>query len=165
MPLNTELVGKVYPAYRYEVSREKIREYATALGESDPRYTSDGDACVAPPTFAACFTVIKGGMPVIGDPDLGAHFSLVHGSQKFAFGAPLKPGDVLTCTPSITSISARGANEFLGIRVEARHEASGDLAVTADETIVFLGSAPAPGDGSAPAPADGSAPAPDGASS
>ena len=149
MALNRDKVGTEYPAYRYEVSREKIREYASALGESDPRYFSDGDDCVAPPTFAACFTVIKGGQAAMSDPDLGTHFALVHGSQNFTYGdRPLKPGDVLACTPRIDSISARGNNEFLTVAVDCRHEGTDDIAVTASQTIVFLGSAPSSGDGS-----------------
>src|SRR5690606_24159499 len=42
MALNRDKVGTTYPSYTYEVSREKIREYAAALGESDPRYYADG---------------------------------------------------------------------------------------------------------------------------
>lgn len=143
MALNTDKVGTTYPSYTYEVSREKIREYAAALGESDPRYFSDGDDCVAPPTFAACFTVIKGGQAAFADPDLGVHPALVHGSQSFTWGdRPLQPGDVLECTPRIDAISARGRNEFLTIAVDCRHRDSGDLAVTASQAIVLLGSAP-----------------------
>jgi hypothetical protein len=171
MALNRDKVGTAYAPYTYEVSREKIREYAAALGESDPRYYSDGDDCVAPPTFAACFTVIKGGQAVMSDPDLGAHLALVHGSQTYSFGErPVRPGDVLDCTPRIASISARGRNEFLVVEVDCRFADTDDLAVRSEATIVFLGSAPAPeggGDGSAPAQraeggGDGSAPAPDG---
>lgn len=143
MALNRDKVGAVYPAYRYEVSREKIREYAIALGESDPRYLSEGDDCVAPPTFAAAFTITKGGAAVFADPDLGVHPALVHGSQRYVFGEePLRPGDVLTCTPRIAAISARGNNEFLTIEVDCRHE-DGSLAVRSEATIVFLGEAPA----------------------
>jgi len=143
MALNRDKVGTVYPSYRYEVSREKIREYAIALGEDDPRYVSDGDDCVAPPTFAAAFTITKGGASVLGDPELGAHPALVHGSQRYTYGErPLKPGDLLTCTPRVAAISARGSNEFLTIEVDCRF---GDdtLAVRSEATIVFLGSAPA----------------------
>lgn len=159
MALNRDKVGVEYPGYTYEVSREKIREYASALGETDPRYFSDGDDCVAPPTFAASFTVIKGGQAVMADPELGGHFALVHGSQRFTWGdRPLRPGDVLDCTPRIDSISARGSNEFLTIAIDCRFHDSGDIAVTASQTIVFLGSAPSSGDGSAPSSGDGSAP-------
>lgn len=143
MALNTELVGKAYPAYRYEVAREKIREYAQALGESDARYVSEGDDAVAPPTFAACYTVIKGGMAVIGDPELGAHMTLVHGSQTYEFGErPMRPGDVLVCTPRIADIHHKGRNEFLTVEVDCRFEDSDELAVLSTGVIVFLGSAP-----------------------
>jgi hypothetical protein len=143
MALNRDKLGTSYPPYTYEVSREKIREYATALGESDPRYFGDGDECVAPPTFAACFTVVKGGAAALGDPELGAHPALVHGTQRYVFGErPLRPGDVLTCTPRIADITARGRNEFLVIEVDCRFAGSGELAVRSEATIVFLGSAP-----------------------
>lgn len=143
MALNRDKIGEVYPSYTYEVSREKIREYATALGESDARYFSDGDDCVAPPTFAACFTVIKGGQAALSDPDLGTHMVLVHGSERFEFSdRPLRPGDVLECTPRITSITHRGKNEFLTVSIDCDFVDSGDRAVTAEQTIVFLGSAP-----------------------
>jgi hypothetical protein len=39
MPLNQALVGKAYPAIRYEVGREKLREFAVAVGETDRRMT------------------------------------------------------------------------------------------------------------------------------
>lgn len=150
MALNRDRIGAVYPAYTYEVSREKIREYAMALGEHDPRYASDGDDCVAPPTFAAAFTVIKGGAAAFSDPELGTHPVLVHGSQRFTWGPrPLRPGDVLVCTPRIADITARGRNEFLTVEVDCRFREDDERAVLAETTIVFLGSAPEPaGDGS-----------------
>ncbi len=150
MALNPAKVGAVYPTYRYEVSREKIREYAMALGETDPRYTSQDD-CVAPPTFAAAFTITRGALDLFADPDLGAHPALVHGSQRFVWqGRPLRPGDVLACTPRIGSITNRGRNEFLTIVLDCVHEGSGEPALSAETTIVFLGSAaPAAGEGAA----------------
>ena len=143
MALNPAKVGASYPTYRYEVSREKIREYAMALGETDPRYTAEGEDCVAPPTFAAAFTITRGALDLFADPELGAHPALVHGSQRFTWhGRPLRPGDVLACRPRIASITNRGRNEFLTIMVDCVHEESGDPALTAETTIVFLGSAP-----------------------
>jgi hypothetical protein len=143
MALNRAKVGTEYPTYTYEVSREKIREYAAALGEADPRYYSDGDDCVAPPTFAACFTVIKGGQHLFTDTELGVHPALVHGSQSYVFGErPLRPGDVVTCTPRIADISTRGRNEFLTLEIDGRFADSGEPAVTSTGVIVFLGSAP-----------------------
>lgn len=143
MALNQDKVGETYPAYTYEVTREKIHEYARALGETDPRYLSSGDDCVAPPTFAACFTVIRGGASLFADPDLGAHHNLVHGSQRYVFGdRPMRPGDLLECTPRIADISVRGANEMLTVEVTCRFVDTGEAAVTSEGVIVFLGSAP-----------------------
>jgi hypothetical protein len=135
--LNQELVGREYPPFTYEVAREKIREYATALGESDPRYFSDGDDCVAPPTFAACFSLTQGGAPLFADPELGAHWNLVHGSQRYEFGRHLRPGDVLTVTPRLADITLRGDNEFMTVEVEARH-ADGELALLSTAVIVLF---------------------------
>ena len=157
MALNPDKVGTTYPTYTYEVSREKIREYADALGETAPRYFSADDDCVAPPTFAASFTIIKGGQAAFADPDLGTHPALVHGSQRYVFGErPMRPGDVLNCTPRIADISTRGSNEFMVTEVECVFADSDELAVRSEATIVFLGSAPAAADAK-PATQDGAA--------
>ena len=47
MPLNQALVGKAYPAVSYEVGREKLREFAVAVGETDPIYHDDAAARAA----------------------------------------------------------------------------------------------------------------------
>ena len=59
MPLNQALVGKAYPAVSYEVGREKLREFAIAVGETDPLYHDEAAARAAGhpdipavPTFA-----------------------------------------------------------------------------------------------------------------
>ena len=62
------IVGKRYPAFEYEVGREKIREYANAVGESDPVH-HDPDAAraagfrgvVAPPMFCVVYSAARWG--------------------------------------------------------------------------------------------------------
>lgn len=120
MPLNTDRIGHRYPAYRYEVSREKVREYAAATGVADPApYAQEGEV-LAPPTFAACFTVVHGGSAMFADADLGAHPVLVHGSQEYVFARAVRVGDVLACTPSIADIVVRGATSSSRCRSTAR---------------------------------------------
>jgi hypothetical protein len=141
--LNRDKIGTDYQPYRYEVCREKIREYAAAVGETDPRYFSDGDDCVAPPTFVAVFTITRGGAEVFADPDLGAHWTLVHGAQAYEYGhRPLQPGDAVVCTPRIADISYRRRNELLTLEIDCRFEDTGERSVLSTNTIVFLGSAP-----------------------
>ena len=147
MALNPARIGHRYPSYRYEVSREKVREYALVTGVTDPRVLADpadvaaGDV-VAPATFAACFTVTRGGAGMFGDTELGAHWTLVHGAQEYVFHRPIRVGDVLECTPSIADITARGRNEFLTLEIECVDASTGEPVVTSRGTIVFLGSAP-----------------------
>ena len=39
MALNPEFVGRTYPASApYQVGREKVREFATSIGDSNPAY-------------------------------------------------------------------------------------------------------------------------------
>jgi hypothetical protein len=123
------------------VSREKIREYALATGVTDEVYRADpstvpAEQVVAPPTFAACFTIGAG--ELFADPDLGAHPNLVHGSQEFDFHRPLRAGDLLACTPSIVDIVDRGRMELLTFEVDCVDARSSEPVVTARSTIIFF---------------------------
>ncbi len=143
MALNTERVGHTYPAVAYEVSRAKIREYAAALGETDPRYFSDGDDCVAPPTFAACFTIGHVMDVMMADDDLGAHLDLVHSGQTYAWGErPLRPGDVLSLTPRVADITTRRGNEVLTVEVDCRFADTDERAVRSTSVLVLFDRAP-----------------------
>ena len=142
MALNQERIGHRYPSYRYEVSREKIREYAAATGASLPDDADVASDLVAPPTFAACITA-RGGSQWASDPELGFHPMLVHGSQTYEFHRPVKVGAVLECTPSIEDIRTRGRNEHLTARIDCVDAATGDDVLTGRALIVFLGSAAA----------------------
>lgn len=123
MALNVELLGKAYPPQTYEVGREKIREFAEAVGDSNPAYHDVDSAqslghrdLVAPPTFAVVVT--RGPqLSVIEDPELGLDFSrVVHGDQRFEFQRPIVAGDVLTTTASVSAAHTRAGNDFLTIR-------------------------------------------------
>jgi acyl dehydratase len=130
MALNVELVGKQYPAQTYEVGREKIREFAAAVGDSNPAY-HDVDAAkdlghgdlVAPPTFAVVVT--RGPqLSVIDDPELGLDFSrVVHGDQKFRFTRPIVAGEVLRTTASVHAARTMAGNDILTIRSDVADEA------------------------------------------
>jgi acyl dehydratase len=114
---------------------------------ADPAYSADpaevpSDQLLAPPTFAACFTVGRSA-ELLADEELGAHPAVVHGGQEYEFHRPIRVGDVLACTPLIADISHRGSNEYLVLEVDCADASSGEPVVTSRGTIVFLGSAPA----------------------
>ena len=72
MPVNTQAVGKTYEPALYAVGREKIKEYARAVGETNPLHL-DVEAAraagyadvVAPPMFAVVYSA-----PAVGPPHL-----------------------------------------------------------------------------------------------
>jgi len=119
MAASTEVIGKTYEPTRYAVGREKIREYAAAVGETNPLYFDveaaravGYDDVVAPPMFA----VVYGGRsvgPAILDPEVGINFAMmVHASQEFAWGPLVVAGDEITTTASVKEISDRGGMVF-----------------------------------------------------
>ena len=101
--MDTSKIGKEYPAFEYEVGREKIREYANAVGEGNAVH-QDRDAAreagfrdvVAPPMFVVVYSAGAMG-PAILDPELGINLMLMlHGSQEFVWGEPVCAGDTIT---------------------------------------------------------------------
>jgi acyl dehydratase len=97
------------------VGREKIREYAAAVGESDPRFHDVGAAqaagfsdLVAPPMFA-CVYAWRALTPVVLDPAVGIDFArLVHGGQEFTWHAPVVAGDEITTEAEFTGHAKKG---------------------------------------------------------
>ena len=123
MGLNLQLLGKTYPPMTYEVGREKIREFADAVGDDNPAFRDVGAAralghpdVVAPPTFAVVAT--RGPqIAVIEDPELGLDFTrVVHGDQRFAFRRPIVAGDRLVVTAVIDNARSVAGNDILTIR-------------------------------------------------
>ena len=103
----------------YAVGREKVREYAHAVGETDPRYLDPEAAraagfadVVAPPMFAAVYCAPAVG-PAILDPGVGIDFArMVHGAQEFAWHAPVVAGDEITTDAALEESSERGGLRF-----------------------------------------------------
>jgi acyl dehydratase len=115
MPLNTQAVGKTYPPTLYAVGREKVKEYARAVGETNPIYldveaaraAGYGDV-VAPPMFAVVYSSPSVGQAMV-DPDIEMNFAMmVHGGQEFEWGSLVVAGDEITTTAGVKDISERG---------------------------------------------------------
>jgi acyl dehydratase len=103
----------------YAVGREKVREYAYAVGESDARCL-DPDAAraagfadvVAPPMFAAVYCAPAVG-PAILDPEVGLDFArMVHGAQAFTWHEPVVAGDEITTEAAHEETAERGGLTF-----------------------------------------------------
>ena len=119
MAIKTDAVGKEWPGTTYQVGREKIKEYANALGLDNPVHL-DVEAAkaagfrdvVAPPMFAVVYSG-PAVAPAILDPEVGMNFAaMVHGGQEFEWGEPVCAGDEITTTVTCASIDARDGKGF-----------------------------------------------------
>ncbi len=114
VPVPSEKIGKVYAPVVYAVGREKVREYAAAVGESNPLYydlaaaRAAGHAdVVAPPMFVVVYCSAAF-MTALFDPELEIDFAhLVHGAQEFRWEQLVLAGDEIATTLTVTDISAR----------------------------------------------------------
>jgi acyl dehydratase len=119
MAVSTEVIGKTYEPSTYAVGREKIREYAAAVGETNPlhfdveaaRAAGHADV-VAPPMFAVVYGA-RSVAPAILDPQVGINFAMmVHAGQEFAWGPVVVAGDEITTKASVKDVSERGGMSF-----------------------------------------------------
>ncbi len=138
MALDQSFVGRTYPPTApYEVGREKIREFAEAVGDPNPVYTDPEAAkalghpdVIAPPTFPFVITYKAAGQVVL-DPELGLDYSrVVHGDQKFSYTRPVRAGDRLSVTVAIEANKSLAGNDVIDVRGEV-HDESGEHVVTA----------------------------------
>jgi acyl dehydratase len=146
MPLDPSFVGRSYPPTApYHVGREKIREFATAIGATHAAH-HDSEAAralghpdvIGPPTFPVVIT-LAASRQFIDDPALGVDYSrVVHGDQRFAYRRPVAAGDELVCVNTIEDIVSRGGHDFLTTRTEVA-TAAGEPVVTVWSKLVVRG--------------------------
>jgi acyl dehydratase len=144
VPLDASLTGRTYPPTPpYRVGREKIREFADAIGAGDPAHRDPAAAralghpdVVAPPTFPIALT-LPAGQPIIDALGIDlAH--VVHGDQRFAHTRPVVAGDELTCVCTVEEIMSRGGHDFLTLRTDVS-DATGAPVVSAWTRLVIRG--------------------------
>jgi acyl dehydratase len=127
--VNIETIGKTYPAITYAVGREKIREYASAVGETNVLYF-DVDAAraaghpdvVAPPMFAVVYAG-RSIIPALFDPEVGIDFAnMLHAGQEFEWGPLVIAGDEIATTTTVRDVSERGGMQFYEFVTESRNQ-------------------------------------------
>jgi acyl dehydratase len=144
--INPEYAGRTFePSEPYEVSRVKIAEFATAIGDSSPLCRDRAAAqaagypdVIAPPTFA--IVVLAGGnAKLMTDPGLGVNYAMVvHGEQSFTHSRPLRAGDVVVAQATIESIKQIRSMTTMATVTEIR-TVDGEHVCTARSTLVERG--------------------------
>ena len=128
MAVNAEAIGKTYPPFEYELGKEKIREYARAVGEDNPVYFDRAAAreagfrdVAAPPMFAVVYSWGAVALPAV-DPEVDLNFAmLVHGGQEFEWGEPVCSGDVISTVATREGHPREGRHGLLRVR-DGLHE-------------------------------------------
>jgi acyl dehydratase len=129
MAMKTDAIGKTWPAVSFEVGADRIRQYAEAVGETNPVYHDPGAAraagfrdLVAPPMFCVVYSAPAMG-PAITDPDVEMNLmAMVHGGQEFAWGEPVCAGDVISTDVACSSIDERGGRGFYVFESVSRNQ-------------------------------------------
>jgi acyl dehydratase len=145
MPITTQAIGKTFPPVVYAVGREKIREYANAVGESNPIH-HDVEAAraagyrdvVAPPMFAVVYTAPSVAAALL-HPEVALDFAMmVHGSQEFRWGPLVVAGDEITTATTVKDISDRAGMGFYVFESKSVNQ-DGDLVCTGTWTNIVRG--------------------------
>jgi acyl dehydratase len=146
MPIDQSFVGRVYPPTApYEVGREKIREFADAVGDPNPVYRDAAAAravghadVIAPPTFGIVLT-LPAGQQVSFDPEIGIDYSrVVHGEQRFVHTRPIRAGDVLQVVVTVEEIRVAAGNDLITTRGDVT-TLDGEPVLSATATLVVRG--------------------------
>jgi acyl dehydratase len=145
MPVDTKAAGKTYEPKTYAAGREKIREYANAVGETNPVHL-DLDAAraagytdlVAPPMFAVVYSA-PAMAPAVLDPEVGLNLAMMlHAGQEFVWGKPVVAGDEITTTASVKDISERDGKGFYVFETVSTNQ-DGDTVATGTWTNIVRG--------------------------
>jgi acyl dehydratase len=144
--VNRDYVGRTFaPTEPYEVSRVKIAEFATAIGEQSPLCYSVEAAkqagypdVIAPPTFAIVIAITSSAQ-VTHDSGLGLNYArVVHGEQSFEHDRPLHAGDVVVARSTVEDIRELGRHLTLTTRTDIT-TVDGEHVCTARSILVERG--------------------------
>ncbi|MFI6306867.1 MaoC/PaaZ C-terminal domain-containing protein [Amycolatopsis thailandensis] len=116
-------LGKWTDESRFEVTRERLIEYAKATNDPIPAHLA-GD--VASPVFAIVPVFESLMEPALEVVPVGLFGRIVHGEQEFRFHRPIRPGDKLVSRARMTGYEGLSNGTRGTIHLECRTE-DGDL--------------------------------------
>lgn len=137
------LKGLTGTQFVFDVEKRHIRQFAEAIGDSNPLYVDEEYASktiyggiIAPPTF-----------PIAIGQDSGESLDLkldqrrmLHGEQEFIYNRPIRPGDTLYCQMKVSDVYERegkkGTMQFVVLDTEMKDE-SGKLVVISRTNIIY----------------------------
>lgn len=133
MAIDESFIGKRYPEAKFEIGKQKIKEFIFATKGDEEKFT---DIC--PPTFPVAYgaELLEAVLyDTVLDLDLR---KLVHGEQEFFYHKAVKAGDSITSSAEIVKIFKKGAHDFVVFKVDSKNQ-SGELVTESIATFVIRG--------------------------
>lgn len=141
MNLDKSMIGIASEPYRAQVEQHHVAQFAQAIGDHNPLYTDSTYAkttaykeITVPPTFLIA---------------LGSHAEfplkldfkrMLHGEQEFIYHSPVRIGDHLHCTMTVSDLYERvgksGTMQFLVLDTNMTAE-DGTLVAVSRNTIIY----------------------------
>lgn len=145
--LDVSAIGFTITRPAVAVEAGQLRLFAKATGQTDPIYFDEAAArargyrsIVAPPTFVHCLNAIGAGDPfeLFTRLDVPLEDTL-HGSQSFAYGAPLCAGDIVSFEIRVADVHTKkqGALVFLVAEMRATNQFGECVAEFVNTTIIL----------------------------
>jgi acyl dehydratase len=146
--MDPNTAGKAFPPYEFRVERGKIKEFADAIGDTNPIYRDPDYAAktsfggiIAPPTLLRTFLYETSDAKDALEVRDWSY--IVHGEQEFEFLAPILAGDVLQAQDRIVSItekeSRRAGKLQIAVIETTFHNQRGEKVQIARRTLVETG--------------------------
>jgi len=145
MALDRSIIGREWPGETLLITRSRLRAFAKATGQADPRYT-DVDAAIqaghrdlpVPPTFF--FSVgLEAPDPFRRFTELGIDLrTLLHGEQEFRYHRMAYAGDELATRSRIVDVYEKkgGELQFLVDETDVTDQDGAAVATLRNTTVV-----------------------------
>jgi len=144
---NRDFVGRVYRSDEpYLVGREKLREFATAVGIKHQACHNVAAAqalgypdIIAAPTFAVVVAQ-RAEAQYVGDPAAGIDFDrVVHAEEAFSHNRPIVAGDELSTALEVVSLTERAGLATITTQVDITDSSGAPVAQV--KSVLALGGA------------------------
>jgi hypothetical protein len=127
-----QAVGRPGESRVVAVERGAVARFAAAIGDDNTAYPD-----VAPPTFLRSL-----GLAIPTLPDADSVPRVLDGGSEWTYGAPVRPGDEITLTTTLSSLTEREGRMgpmLIATYVTTYVNQSGELAATQANTVIRMG--------------------------
>jgi acyl dehydratase len=118
-------IGRTFSPVTFEVTGERIRNYAKATDETKPEFLEKDDRkLIAPLPFTSVYWISSfASLGKLGEEGIIKDISkLLHGGQRYEFLAPVKSGDKLELQVEIKDIYVKNNMLFLVFNIPVKNQ-------------------------------------------